>query len=213
MKNKLMVIILWVYVLVLAMVVFTFPDTIPIHFNVYGEVDQYGSKYIALFLVIIPVLTYYGMNLDKRIDPKKNKRVNNEIFDFFRNMLTIFFIGLGGYFLVSFGYPDVVKNISPAFVLGLLLIVMGNYMPRIPQNYTLGIKTPWTLYSEYIWKKTHRVSGYLFVGTGVITFISSFFKAEISFIVLMISVFVSAFGSLVYSYFVYKKEEKKNDNN
>lgn len=212
-KNKLMPIILWIYVFVFTGIVFTFPDTIPIHFNIAGEVDSYGSRYVALIFVILPILTYYGMNLDKRMDPKKKKRENNEVFDFFRNLLTLFFMSLSAYFSISFGYPELVKNISPAFVFGILLISLGNYMPRVPQNYTLGIKTPWTLYSEYVWKKTHRVSGYFFVFTGIITFLSSFFKAEISFMILMISVFISAFGSIGYSYYIYKQEEKKNDNN
>ena len=79
------------------------PDKIPVHWNVSGEVDGYGSKYFALIFAVLPLAVYYGMNLDKRIDPKKRKRVNKGIFDFFRNGLTLFFIGVNvGYMPIAY---------------------------------------------------------------------------------------------------------------
>lgn len=213
MKNKLMTILVLFSSLLFIILVFMLPDKIPVHWNVSGEVDGYGSKYFALIFAVLPLAVYYGMNLDKRIDPKKRKRENKEIFDFFRNGLTLFFILFGGYFLFAILRPTLLKEVSPAFIIGILLIGLGNYMPRIPQNYTLGVKTPWTLESEYVWKKTHRVSGYLFVIIGIITLLSSFLKTELSFVIMIISILISTFVSLGYSYILYKQEEKKNDHN
>lgn len=211
--SKKMDIFVWLVSLVYVGSVFLLPDTIPIHWNIYNEVDGYGSRYIALIFALLPLVTYYGMTLDKVLDPKKKDRENKEIFDFFRNLLTIFFMMIGGYFLFAMFRPTLLKEVSPAFVIAFLLIGIGNYLPRVPQNYTLGVKTPWTLENEYVWNKTHRMSGYLFVGCGLLTLVCSFMSGSIPFIVMLASIIVTAVATLVYSYILYKKEEKKDDNN
>ena len=211
--NKRMDIFVWIVSILFIGVVFTFPDTIPVHWNVYNEVDGYGSRYIALIFALLPLIVYYGMDLDKRLDPKKKVRENKEIFDVFRNGLTIFFMLMGSYFLMAMVYPELLKKVSIAFIFGIMFIGIGNYMPRIPQNYTLGVKTPWTLESEYVWNKTHRFSGYVFVLTGILTLLSAFADGFVSFVILMVSIILACVFTLVYSYVLYKKEEKKNDNN
>ena len=86
---------------------------------------------------------------------------------------------------------------------------LGNYMPRIRPNYTFGIRTPWTLASETVWKKTHRVGGYVFVVSGIIIAVCSFFRGWAALIgigVLLAGTIVSS----VYSWLVFREEQNHN---
>ena len=86
--------------------------------------------------------------------------------------------------------------------LGILIMIIGNYLPKCKQNYTVGIKTPWTLNNEEVWNKTHKISGYLWVIVGFIITISSFIGFESIMLVVLI---IIAFVPIVYSYILYKK--------
>ena len=208
MNKKIFDILVWIVSLLFVGVVFCMPETIPVHWDINGNVDGYGNRYMFFIFALLPIITYYGMLLDKRIDPKKKKVKHREIFDLFRYGLTLFFILLGGYFIYAVYHPHVMKEISPAIIISIMFVFMGNYLPKIPQNYTLGIKTPWTLENEVVWRKTHRVGGYGFVISGVFIFIMSFINTSLSFILIVIGAILSAIVSFLYSYLLYKKEEK-----
>ena len=93
--------------------------------------------------------------------------------------------------------------------MGIMFILLGNYMPRIRPNYTFGIRTPWTPASETVWKKTHRVGGYVFVLSGVIIVVCSFFRGWAALIgigVLLAGTIVSS----VYSWLVFREEQNHN---
>ncbi|MBQ0000577.1 MAG: SdpI family protein [Clostridiales bacterium] len=91
-------------------------------------------------------------------------------------------------------------------LMGVLFIVIGNYMPKISQSYTVGIKLPWTLYSEENWDKTHRLAGYLWVLTGLIIIVSSFFPWKVW--ALPAAVLLAIVIPTVYSYLLYRKMSK-----
>jgi uncharacterized membrane protein len=100
------------------------------------------------------------------------------------------------------GYDIPIEKIVPAFV-GLLFIVIGNYLPKSKQNYTVGIKLPWTLNNETNWNKTHRLAGYLWMIGGVLMFVNSFLKiywTHVFFSIILCMVFIPA----IYSYILYK---------
>ncbi|MGB4178064.1 MAG: SdpI family protein, partial [Halanaerobiales bacterium] len=100
-------------------------------------------------------------------------------------------------------------DISRIVVVGaaLLFIVMGNYLPKVKHNYFVGVRVPWTLASEKVWKKTHRFAGKLFVISGIIIFLSIFVSEIIRFWLIMICALVTSLASMVYSYLVYRQEE------
>lgn len=213
MNKRLIDIVVWIISLIFICNIFIMPETIATHWNIEGYVDGYGSRYTFLVFALLPLLTYYGMLLDRKLDPKKRKKRNREkIYDTFRYGLTFFFILMGAYIEFMIFHPNMMSKVSMAFIFGIMFIGFGNYLPKIPQNYTLGIKTPWTLDNEIVWNKTHRVGGYGFVFAGIVIIISAFISTLISFIVLMISIFIVVLFTLIYSYYIYKQEEK-NDNN
>ena len=94
---------------------------------------------------------------------------------------------------------------APIFV-GILFTVIGNFLPKTKQTYTIGIRVPWTLNSEENWNKTHRMAGYLWVVCGILFIASAFLpESEILYIILLC---VIIFVPIIYSYVIYRKENK-----
>ena len=104
-------------------------------------------------------------------------------------------------YTIALGYSvDIGMIIN--FLVGILFIVMGNYMHKIKQNYTVGIKIPWTLSSEKNWNKTHRMASWLFIIGGILFCINGFFKmTEMLFVVVVLIIVVP----MVYSFVLYRK--------
>ena len=138
------------------------PSEIPIHFDFTGTADNYASKNIAvfllpLFLVFINILAHLGIDSD----PKKQNTPNimKNIGKWIAPLIAIFIVPTT--FLVAIGIEIKITLIATIFI-SILFIIIGNYLPKCKQNYTVGIKVPWTLNSEENWNKTHRFSGFLF---------------------------------------------------
>ena len=91
-------------------------------------------------------------------------------------------------------------------MLGAMFILIGNYMPKCKQNYSVGIKVPWALNSEENWNKTHRFAGKLWVGGGILMLLLSFLG---SFALFMAITLLMAFAPMVYSYLYFRKHEKE----
>ncbi len=100
------------------------------------------------------------------------------------------------------GHQVAIDTAVPALV-GLSFVVLGNYLPKCKQNYTVGIKCPWTLHSEENWNKTHHLAGYLFILAGLVMIVTAFFAIP-SGITLAI-ILATAFIPLIYSFALYKK--------
>ena len=102
----------------------------------------------------------------------------------------------------ALGYKISISRIVPALI-GILFIILGNYLPKCKQNYTVGIKLPWTLNSEENWNRTHHLSGYLFILAGVIMLMTAFIpQAEF---LMLVTIIIAVFVPMVYSFILYKK--------
>jgi len=183
------------------------PDKIPMHWNLKGEVDSYGSKFYGTFsLPFFTLITYLILIALPKIDPKRENYAQfAHVYNIFTALMVLFLLSLYGVVLLaSFGYqPNV--GVIVRIGLGLLFIVMGIYLPKIKHNYFIGIRTPWTLASEEVWIKTHKVGGILFVSAGVLIILSILFDDVVGFFITMFSIFLFAAVSTVYSYLVYRK--------
>lgn len=182
------------------------PEVVPVHWNAAGEIDGYGSRYFYALFACLPMLVYLGMGFTRKIDPKqKQLKRNEEAYEMFRYITSGFMILLNAVILLSAMNTKVDVPVIISGVTGLMFIVMGNYLPRIPQNYFVGIKLPWTIDNEYVWTKTHRVGGYVFILSGILMILSGFIKSNLSVVIVLITVFANVFGLAVYSYILYKK--------
>ncbi|MBN2656766.1 MAG: SdpI family protein [Spirochaetales bacterium] len=183
------------------------PDKIALHFNISGEVDRWGGRASVWLTTAIPLAVYLLMAYVPRIDPRKDSYEKHmRGFTILANTITLFLIGLNWFMILySMGY-----NLSiQIFVLsgiGILFIVIGNYLPNARQNYTFGIRTPWTLADEISWTRTHRAGGIGFVITGFIALAAAWLPGVPAFIIFFTALVVLIAGLFAYSYRVFKNK-------
>lgn len=185
------------------------PDRIPTHFGFSGEADQYSSKafsvfFMPVFLLFIHWLMIWGTMMDP-----KHEKVSDRIYIMIIYSVPIIsvFTNLMIYLKALYQNFDITRAIM--CLVSLIFIVIGNYLPKTRQNYTIGIKLPWTLEDPQNWDKVHRLGGYLFVGAGVAMFISVFLPGHSMIYVMLIVTILAAVIPVIYSYRLYK--EKKAD--
>lgn len=182
---------------------------IPVHWNVEGEVDVYGSKEIVL--LIVPLFLLFSVvlfSLLPRLDPRqKNLQQSQKTYRIIWGSTTILFSILHIIIVrASLGH-NINIGVIMAYLMGTLLMVIGNYQGKIRSNHLLGIRTPWTLTSALAWKKTHRLGGYLFFLTGFFVFASGLFEnGPLTLWILMIGLIASIVFLVGYSYHVWKRD-------
>lgn len=184
-------------------------DRIPIHWGISGQPDNYAGK-IGLFYLPLTALGVYALLIFLPvIDPRRR---NYEKFKgsylIIRIVLILVFACIQVFTVLWALGIDAKINIVVPVIVGLLLIVMGNYMGKFKPNWFLGIKTPWTLSSDESWNKTHRLGGWLFVLYGLALAIGGPFQQSWIFITLGILLGVIIVGLYTYSYFVWKADPR-----
>ena len=187
------------------------PDKVPIHWNVQGQIDRYGSRSELIIVVFaLPVLIYLILLAVPLIDPKYKIKNMGSKYQNIKMLITLFMSVLAMYIIWS------VKNASlfnPNFIfllLGILYAILGNYMKTIRANYFIGIRTPWTLENEAVWKATHRMGGVLWFAGGLIIVAGSLVLGQkADFIFFMVVTGIIALVPVIYSYVKFKEEEKR----
>ncbi|MDP4126161.1 MAG: SdpI family protein [Bacillota bacterium] len=183
------------------------PDKVPIHWNAKGEINGYGSKLFGAFGLPSINLGMYLMFLAlPYIDPKrKNYDSFKSTYQFQKYLLLVFFLGLEVFTLLISTGAVVNRPIFIQVMISLLFILLGNVMGRVKHNYFVGIKTPWTLANEEVWRKTHRLAAPLWVIGGIINIILSFIGINFNGITFIVILVVISLVPIVYSYFVYQE--------
>lgn len=177
------------------------PDMVPNHWNIDGEVDGYTTKFNGFILLpIILVLSGIFLNFMLDNDPKNKNQKNMAI--------TIGKIAMPGILLLIMVLQTVFGlgmefdvNLVVNFLLGILFIAIGNYLPKAKRNYTVGIKLPWTLNSDENWNKTHRLGGILFILAGILFIANIFISSEIIVYIMILTFILPA----IYSFYLYTK--------
>ena len=173
------------------------PEQIATHFNANNEPDGYSSKAFAVFgLPLIMLAFHFICLLATKADPKMKNLTD-------KNLTLVMWIIPAISLLLSvltYGYTlNSSIRIGTVIILfmGILFIIIGNYMPKIKQNFSLGIKIPWTLADESNWYRTHRFAGKLWVLGGVIICLTALME---NYIILMVITSVMALAPVLYSY-------------
>lgn len=180
------------------------PAKVAIHFNYAGVADSYVPKAVAAFgmpvlMAMINIFTHIKIDSDpkKMNSPSALKYLAKwsvPIVSVILQPVTLF---------IALGYKIPVSIITVAIV-GVIIVASGNYLPKCKQNYTVGIKLPWTLNSEENWNKTHHVAGYLWILGGIFMIIGSCMQVQgiqFSLIIVLVIIIVPC----CYSYWLYKK--------
>lgn len=184
------------------------PDTIPIHWNASGEVDGWAGKWpMAFGLPATATGVWLLLLFLPRIDPRR------ESYDRFRdtywlvvNLVVLFLAGLEVATLgVPLGLEVDVAAVTIAS-LGILFVVLGNYLPRVRPNWWMGVRTPWTLSNDRVWRETHRLAGRTFVLGGIALVVAALLPAEVHLSVLAGVVPLTVLVPVVHSYRLWKRE-------
>ena len=185
------------------------PDQVPIHFNIQGEADDWGPKWINAFLIPGIALTIYiFLLIIPVIDPKRRIVSAQKPVSAIRIFTTLFMIGIYGFVMAKTLEIDVDLGIYINISVGVLILIIGNYMNTIKPNYFIGIRTPWTLENPEVWKKTHRIGSKLWVVGGLIMILNAvFIPVSYSQIIFYITVALIALVPIVLSYIYFKKLE------
>jgi uncharacterized membrane protein len=188
------------------------PEKVPIHWNYKGEIDGWGTKYSLIgILFLLPVLTYVLMLVIPKIDPKKRIKLMEGKYYQIKFVLVGFMSVLAIYIIHSSNSQTLLSPSIVLVLIGLFFMALGNYFKVIKQNYFLGIKTPWTLESEEVWKLIHILAGKLWIVGGLLIVIFSLVIPEdINFYLFITITAIITIVPIVYSYLIFKKLKKSN---
>ncbi|SMB81511.1 Uncharacterized membrane protein [Desulfonispora thiosulfatigenes DSM 11270] len=208
-KNEWFSIMLLIIPFIIGIILYpSLPDQMPTHWNFKGEVDQYSSRnFGTFFFPALNVFMYLTLLLAPKLDPKKeNYEKFATSYKFIRVTLLVFLVFM--YILTlyaSLGYK-VDMGLWISVGVSLLFIGLGNVLGRVRHNYFVGIRLPWTLANEKVWKKTHYVGSKAMVAGGVFSLLGVILTTDVyRFIFLMVGIFVPLIFVSIYSYVYYKK--------
>lgn len=206
------IIIFLIVVLAFALGIYFYPQmpaNMASHWNEKGEVNGYMPKFWGIFLMpLISLVMLLLFTIIPRIDPlKENIAKFRKYFDSF---IVIIFLFLLYIFLLTIFWSlgsrfNMNQFFSPAFA--VLFFYAGILIEKSKRNYFIGIRTPWTLSSEAVWDKTHKIGGKLFKASAIISLLGLFFP-DYAVWFLLAPVIFSAIFTFVYSYVEFKKESK-----
>jgi uncharacterized membrane protein len=188
----------------------TLPAKIPMHFNLNGEVDGWGSRESIYLLPSIMGLTsifvYFIMANIKKIDPKRYASADDKVYAQFGLFTVVFLTCLSMVILYSTVHRSIDMNKMIFPLLGFAFTGMGIYMPKLKQNYIAGFKLPWTLENEANWNATHALAGKVWTMGGSLQVISAFLlNGPAIFIAFMSITAVMVIIPSVFSYRMFKR--------
>ncbi|MBQ1477535.1 MAG: SdpI family protein [Erysipelotrichaceae bacterium] len=181
------------------------PDVMATHFGTNNEANGFSSKAFAVFGIpaFLLAVLWLGAFVTAR-DPRK-QNISPKMFT-----LVLWIVPVISLIVAAIQYPvnlGYQMNITfyMELVLGMLFVIIGNYLPKARQNYTIGIKIPWTLANEENWNRTHRLAGYLWMICGILIIIACLTRiipAEWLIGIILIMVLVPC----IYSYWLHVKK-------
>lgn len=182
------------------------PETMATHWDFSGNANGWSSRAatvfgLPLFILALHLVCFYA---ESRETKKNRNPVLRTVLLWFCPAVSL----LGGAVTLGtgLGYEMPISTVVPVFM-GLLFLILGNYLPKIRQNRTMGIKLPWTLASEENWTRTHRVAGFTWVAAGLLMVVSAFWQLHgptVTVVLLALAVGIP----VLYSYLYYRRHEK-----
>ena len=213
MKNKFTIIITSVIVLIPMLVGVAFWDALPeqvaIHWGASGEPDRWCAKAFAVYAVpLIMVALHWACLFATRFD-KKNRNQNPKMMNITYWLVpAVSWVANGMTYADALGKDIDVIRLLP-IIMGVLFLLIGNYLPKCTPNRTVGIRIKWTLADEENWNATHRFGGKVWFIGAIVILASSLLPAKISVCVMIAAMLAIALAPIIYSYCFYKKKKGK----
>lgn len=187
-------------------------ERIPIHFGPDGQADRYAPRLEAMISMLATMAAIYLLLLFlPKIDPRRrNYRYFSRSYYWIQTAVLFFFAAINFMAIVGgMGYDVPVAHLTQ-ILLGFLFIILGNFTQSVKPNFFLGIRTPWTLSNETVWRKTHRVGAKVMIAAGLAFFLSAFLPAAWPFFVTIALIVILTVFPFAYSYWLYRKLDKSD---
>lgn len=198
-----------VAVIASAVVYTRLPETVPTHWDILGGPNRWMSRRWGAWLIPLLLLAMASfIKLLPAIDPRgRNYAKFGATFETIIVSIMLLVLGLHIVALrAALGYAVAMERVLPLGV-GLLFIVVGNLLPRARPNWFVGIKTPWTLSSDRVWEKTHRLGGRIFVLGGILSVLAALFLPQWAHFILLAVILTCSAGAFIYSYIEWRREQ------
>lgn len=205
-KELRIIIIVLLPFIYLAYVWSSLSDQVPIHWNSQGDIDRIGDKSeLILIPILLPLLIYVIFLIIPKIDPKNKIKNMGNSYQSIKNLVTTF-VSILALFIIYSSKNQSYENLNyVVFLIAIFYIILGSYFKSLKTNYFIGIRTPWTLKSEIIWKKTHEVSGeFWIIGGVIIVFFSMLLNRQPTLILFLIVTGIITIIPVAYSYLLFK---------
>ena len=176
-KKTVCYILMYLPLVVILIVLPHLPEKIPVHYGFDNQVDRWGSKYVALLFPVVSILMgYFLLGMAKLAAKKEEHGENNKNVTIIVGILVLILLNaLNIYSLyTSFNKVENLSFVSLDIgqlvfgVIGMLMIVTGNLMPKLRMNSMIGLRTPWSMKNEATWKKSQHIGGISFIIGGII---------------------------------------------
>ena len=181
------------------------PEKMPTHFNLLGQADGYNHKVFAIFGLPALMLLMHWVLLFLMVKDPKSSNISSKI------QVLIYWIipfvsclSMISIYGESLGY-SMMSGLLAQIFMGVVMIVIGNYLPKTHRNYIIGIRLPWTLESDKNWRQTHRLAGKIWVLGGLLLFLNSFVQIYVYWVFFLTLLLVVLMPG-VYSYQLSKSE-------
>src|SRR5205809_537159 len=171
------------------------PPSVVTHWSLNGTPDGYSSRLWALAIIpVMLVIMTVIFNVLPKIDPRHENYVKFlSSYWLIANAVIVFLLVAHGLIIAAgLGFSIKIDRLMPLGI-GLLFVFLGNFLTRVEPNWFVGIRTPWTLSSDTVWRKVHRTAGWLFVIAGVVIAAGAFAPRR-AFVSLFIATVVAAAG-------------------
>lgn len=190
----------------------TLPERIPIHWNAAGEIDGWGEKSdLLLSVFMLPVLSYLLLIFIPKMDPKQKLKNMGKKYDSLKLVVTLVTSAIAILIIYSAENQEMFSPDILFIIIGASIVLFGNYFKTIKHNYFIGIKTPWTLENETVWKETHKMGGKLwFYGGLLIIFLCLLTDSSLHAGIFISILTIISIIPIVYSYIKFKEIQKSN---
>lgn len=182
------------------------PPFVPIHWGINGGIDGWARKSSSIFLALMPLGMLAVMAALPKIDPKsENYQWHKKAYSIITVAIVLMFTGIKWAMLGAAMGLAVNMKLVLMLVLGLGLLILGNYMPQIKHNFFIGVRTPWTIADPLVWQKTNRIGGLLFCVGGILVMLGGFIDNWIYHQLVFLGMLAAIAGLFLYSYLIFRK--------
>ena len=184
------------------------PDPMPTHFDADGAPNGWSSKPFTVFVIPLLLLAVQWICLFATGADPKRRNINSKVLSLVLWLIpAIALIAMGAVYAMALGADvNTTRLLYPFF--SLVFILVGNYLPKCRQSYTMGIKLPWTLADEDNWNKTHRMAGPLWMICGLATLPCFFLPKNFANALLFIALFTAVLAPTIYSFLLARKNKQ-----